>query len=659
MTRPDFIARIVIVAPIAVHYDAISNAARNLYLMVKDQAGLEVDFITSHNEFSDVPARIVPGVGALLLDRAFRAADLVIYGFGVFHPFLDAVLVGNGHGKQIVRFHNITPAALVDDTDRPLIEMSFRQLHNLRHADHVWSDSRTNADVLLAHGVDPARIEVLPLAVDRPSPALLQRKSADPIDVVFVGRGVAAKGLLDGINALGKAIAAGAPPVRLSIVCNMMFSDQRYIARCRDAVAGLGLQDVVTFCGTVDDDGLGALYHKSHVLLIPSYHEGFCVPVIEALRAGCIPIGYAAGNLPDIVAGLGCLVPTGDIDALGASLTRLLQRLRDGLGDISTPMLPLDRGAMSVRQFDQAAQVYVQTYSFERIARTTMDRVRTLAFSGDQGFGRRFGIRPEFSVLPDDAMRELTRTSLNRLPDPSDWTPGEPLSDLMRDMRQPVCIHRKSWEYAICLKGLADLGVVDPTASGLAVGAGSETPLFWYANQIKRMVATDLYANPDHEGNPAMLANPKAFAPFPYREDHLDVLRMPGDALDFPDGTFDFVFCLSSIEHFGSRATQRKSLDEMARVLRPGGIACIITELILTDHTDDEYFRWEEIERVFFQHPRLELVGGEPDLSISVSQVAYPVDLINTRHPSRSPHIVLKRGEMLWTSFSMFLRRTG
>ena len=269
------------------------------------------------------------------------------------------------------------------------------------------------------------------------------------------------------------------------------------------------------------------------------------------------------------------------------------------------------------------------------------------------------GIQGVFAVLPDNEMRERTRNSLNRLPDPSDWSPCTTLTDVMADLCQPVGIHRKSWEYAICVEGLMNLGVVDGNAAGLAVGAGSEAPLYYFANTIRRMVATDLYDNELHEGTPAMLADPRAFAPFAYREDHLEVLRMGGDDLTFPDAMFDFVFCLSSIEHFGSRAVQAKSLDEMARVLRPGGIACIITEIILTDHHDAEYFRLEEIEEMFLRHPQLDLVGGDPDLSISASQVAYPVDISNSDHVSRSPHIVLKRGDMLWTSFSMFLRKKG
>jgi SAM-dependent methyltransferase len=259
-------------------------------------------------------------------------------------------------------------------------------------------------------------------------------------------------------------------------------------------------------------------------------------------------------------------------------------------------------------------------------------------------------------VVPDHEMRERERTSLNMLPDLSDWGPTSPLSERMRQLNAPVCVHRKFWEYAICVDGLFRLGAVVPEAKALAVGAGREHPLYYFANCIEQMIATDLYDGGfEFEAPPRMLETPAQYAPFPYREDHLSVLRMPGDKLDFQNAAFDFVFCLSSIEHFGSRTVQRRCLDEMVRVLRPGGFACITTELILTNHSHHEYFTWEEIRDIFMSHSQLKLVGGEPDLCISRSLVKYPTEIARNRNAS--PHIVLKSGRMLWTSLSMFFRK--
>lgn len=255
-------------------------------------------------------------------------------------------------------------------------------------------------------------------------------------------------------------------------------------------------------------------------------------------------------------------------------------------------------------------------------------------------------------------MRDIERTSLNRLCTTSDWEAHGPLSQVMNELNDSVCIHRKSWEYALCILGLRQLGEYGETSKAIAVGAGYERPLFHYANEIQLMVATDLYDNPDHEGQPAMLTSPETFAPFEYREDHLNVLRMSGDQLDFPDCEFDFAFCLSSIEHFGSRETQRKSLAEMRRVLKPGGIAAIATELILNDGTHDEYYTYAELEEMFLKAPGFELVGGDLDLRIQQSLLDYPVELDRHRNTNASPHITLYTEGCLITSVMLFLRRT-
>ena len=58
-------------------------------------------------------------------------------------------------------------------------------------------------------------------------------------------------------------------------------------------------------------------------------------------------------------------------------------------------------------------------------------------------------------------------------------------------------------------------------------------------------------------------------------------------ALDLPDESFDVVFSLSSIEHFGSPAEIATSAREMARVLRPGGHLVLATECFVASHPLD------------------------------------------------------------------------
>jgi SAM-dependent methyltransferase len=148
-------------------------------------------------------------------------------------------------------------------------------------------------------------------------------------------------------------------------------------------------------------------------------------------------------------------------------------------------------------------------------------------------------------------------------------------------------IERKAWELAMLALFLREAGRLHDGTEALAVGAGDERIVFWLANRMGRVVATDIYGAgsfAEREAEGSMLEDPRAHAPFPYREDRLEVRYMDGRALDFPDASFDVAFSVSSIEHFGALGDVARGAREIGRVLRPGGHAVIITECFLRRH---------------------------------------------------------------------------
>jgi SAM-dependent methyltransferase len=142
-------------------------------------------------------------------------------------------------------------------------------------------------------------------------------------------------------------------------------------------------------------------------------------------------------------------------------------------------------------------------------------------------------------------------------------------------------LERKLWEYAMLVLFLEDVGALREDARVLAVGAGHEAPLYWLANRVGKVVATDIYGEGGfayREARGSMLTDPAGFAPYPYREDRLEARHMDGRELEFEDGSFDVVFSLSSIEHFGDSRDVARAAREIGRVLRPGGHAFVVTE---------------------------------------------------------------------------------
>jgi SAM-dependent methyltransferase len=166
--------------------------------------------------------------------------------------------------------------------------------------------------------------------------------------------------------------------------------------------------------------------------------------------------------------------------------------------------------------------------------------------------------------------------------------------DVLREIlpeRDPTThVERKVWEFAMLALFLEEVGRLSEETEALDIGAGDERIVFWLANRVGRVVATDIYGEGEfagREAHPSMLTDPASHAPFPYREDRLEVRWMDARRLDFPDESFDVVFSLSSIEHFGSPADIARSAAEMGRVLRPGGHAVVVTECFVRLHPLD------------------------------------------------------------------------
>jgi glycosyltransferase involved in cell wall biosynthesis len=371
-------SKAVIVAPLLARYDAISAAARDTYRMLASALNLHTTVLTYRNDFPDVPAHTVSGVGDLLTHPAFLEADLIIYHFGIYNELCNALIVGNGKARQVVQFHNITPARFVSSAQVQLIKESFRQISNLQYADEVWSDSDVNTEVLKEHGIARERIQAMPLAVDEPGLASLSDKRESPLELLFIGRIVPAKGVLDLVQAVDLARRHSRLQFRVQLAGSLEWSDQEYLRQVKDYVGQHRLDDIVQFCGAVDDRERERLFHAAHVFMIPSYHEGFCKPVIEALRSGCIPVGYASYNLPPITNGFGRLVAPGDIGALAGALVEVLEGIATAMRAQDEPALPLDHGLTSLRDLDAARRAYVEQFTFDRLASMRINRVRAL-----------------------------------------------------------------------------------------------------------------------------------------------------------------------------------------------------------------------------------------------------------------------------------------
>lgn len=363
--------RVVLVTSVVARHDAISGSFLDLLERLRTEDGIVVTGLAGAAELAAPGLRCVAGVAGVLTDADFCAADAIVYEFGISYEGFLALLIGNGHARQVVRFHNITPPGLVPPRLRAPVLRAFEQLHMIGRADEVWAVSPENARIAIEYGAPPDRVVHLPLSVRPGVRARLADKPRAPLGILYVGRFVPAKGAHELIEACCLLRSQGAPPFELVLVGNEAYSDSGYLARLRTQAAGAG--GMVRFHGTVDDATLGGLLRSAHVLALPSYHEGFGKTVIEGLAAGCVPVGYASGALPHVTAGLGRLADTGDVVGLARALRDVLGAL--AAGDAA---LPLDRGATPVAAFDVLAADHALGFAPAKIGARCAARLRAL-----------------------------------------------------------------------------------------------------------------------------------------------------------------------------------------------------------------------------------------------------------------------------------------
>ncbi len=284
----------------------------------------------------------------------------------------------------------------------------------------------------------------------------------------------------------------------------------------------------------------------------------------------------------------------------------------------------------------------------------TRDSLEEILRASDEFVERQARLAPASARIPRDVQ-------LCELANPAKWDNPEWLAILKSLASAPIekaQMHRKAYELTQTIFGLRRLGALTGTTRVLSVGAGHEPILYWLANHAGAVVATDLYEGEwqqkfSREGDPGVLDDPGRFAPFPYHRERLSFMRMDGSRLAFVDRAFDVVYSLSSIEHFGGVEGARRSVAEMARVLKPGGILALATEWCVRGAAGGEVFAPDEVRRIITQ-PSLRLVQPIDDRVWDRYETP-PVDLRVDRF--QSPHMLLKHDEAIFTSVFVFLEK--
>jgi glycosyltransferase involved in cell wall biosynthesis len=357
--------RVALYNGIVLERDAVSMSfLRKLRLLqrLRDEGyPVHVSGFTQGSDFDDPDIRIHPHVGTLVRDPSFNAADVHVFEFAMWYELFDALLLVAP--ASLVVDHNTTPPELVED---PVVKEACARAslvrHNLHLADRIVTVGEFTRDQLVGMGLAADRIDVihLPAAAASRGPRVAPGHSGSRVDLLYVGRFVAAKGIVDLLEAM-ELVWAEDPHVHLTLAGSVRFSQPEIMAAVEQALARHGERlRVVRDAG---DEVIAELYRGADVFVMPSHHEGYCVPVIEAMSSGCYVIGSDAGNVPNIMGGLGTVFPVRDAAELARALRDVSARLRTARVNGEELVLPTSNGEMPERVWIQAVDCHLQDYS--------------------------------------------------------------------------------------------------------------------------------------------------------------------------------------------------------------------------------------------------------------------------------------------------------
>lgn len=171
-------------------------------------------------------------------------------------------------------------------------------------------------------------------------------------------------------------------------------------------------------------------------------------------------------------------------------------------------------------------------------------------------------------TLPESRLRNLAKVC-----DIYDWF--DPAFDhvVRQHLKLTPGPGRKTWEFAMVFLALHRHGALRGEAVGLGMAVGAERLLYALAAQVAHVRATDLFA-PGARG--ARAEEPQAMidrqAPWPLPNGRIVAERADMRALPYRDESFDFAWSVSAFGQLGEEQEILAHLDEVARVLKPGGL---------------------------------------------------------------------------------------
>jgi glycosyltransferase involved in cell wall biosynthesis len=301
--------------PAAHRGDAIGDSARRVRSLLRE-LGHQSDLYAMTID-DDLRGDVIPWT-----DAGAARGDLTIFHFALVSP-MTAAFARLTSGR-VLQYHNVTPAHFFAGYDAAIFRLAMLGREDLKslvgHTDLAFGDSEYNRQELESLGF--SNTGVFPIAVDTgritgaPRRPALEKVLEDEgwLNFLFVGRIVPNKKIEDHIK-LAEHYKRYVDEQYRFIFVGRTDATPKYFAAIQSMIERFRMPaGRFIFTGPVPDDDLATYYRMANVYISLSEHEGFCVPLLEAMAADVPVLAYSAAAVPDTLGGAGVQFAPKDLE---------------------------------------------------------------------------------------------------------------------------------------------------------------------------------------------------------------------------------------------------------------------------------------------------------------------------------------------------------
>ncbi len=282
--------KICIVTPTLTHHDAIGNDVRHqcaILSKIYDTSIYAENYI--EDDFKSFMIKKKE-----LFSLVEIKDNIIIYHHAVlWHEGQD--LLESAKCKIYLKYHNITRPSFFKPYNEFYTSMcdlgrqQTEKIIKLNKVTKFLSDSKFNAQDLLELGVNSNEIDIV-----APFHKLDDFKNVNTnvklanelldgrVNILFVGRFVPNKGHKHLVKIIAKYINMYDRNIQLNIVGGLDEGLSLYISEIKHMISSYDLNDIIHIKNKISFEELHTYFNYSHIFLLMSEHEGFCVPILEA-----------------------------------------------------------------------------------------------------------------------------------------------------------------------------------------------------------------------------------------------------------------------------------------------------------------------------------------------------------------------------------------